>query len=77
MMASLIKKKKYNVSYPSELQKRFPFTTSCPVTIPGYNYKFLYRVCDKTFSCVTEGVNDVRRPLDTKTHKENARKTKS
>ena len=77
MMASLMKKKKYNVSYCSELQKSFPFTTSCPVTIPDYNYKFLCRVCDKTFSCVTKGTDDVRRPPDTKTHKENTRKTKS
>ena len=77
MMASLMKKKKCNVSYSSELQKSFPFTTSCPATIPVYNYKFLCRVCDKTFSCVTEGANDVGRPLDAKTHKENARKTKS
>ena len=77
MMASSPEKKQYNVSYFSEIQKSFPFTTSCPATVTDHKHKFCYTVCDKHFSLVAGGADNICHLSGTKTHKDNARQKAS
>ena len=47
VMVSSAKKKEYNVSYSSEIQKGFAFKASGPTTVADYKQKYCWIICDK------------------------------
>lgn len=76
-MVSSAKKKEYNVSYSSEIQKGFAFTASGPTSVADYKHKFCWIICDKNLSFAAEVADDIRHHSETKIHEGKARQKTS
>ena len=71
------KSKKYKTSYSVEMKSTFPFIRKCSSSVPNYQHKHHFTICNLNLSLTSGSSNDILRRSETPGHKEKAKYLKS